>query len=65
MGIDAYRVNSELASIAFAQKGDEVYTTSAKLNALSLLSKNLGLQNQKVETKDVIEVTIIGDKNET
>lgn len=64
MGIDAYRVNGELASIAFAPKGDEIYTTSAKLNALNLLSKNLGLQNQKVEQKEVIEVSIVGDKDE-
>jgi hypothetical protein len=34
---------------------------SSKLRALELLSKNLGLQVQKLETKDVIEVSLVED----
>lgn len=58
LAIDAKRIASELASIAFAPKGDEHYTAAVKVQALNTLSKNLGLQTQKVESKDVIEVTI-------
>lgn len=58
LNVDAIRVAQELANIAFAPKGDEVYNTSAKLKALELLSKNLGLQIQKTESKEVIEVTL-------
>jgi len=32
-----------------------------KIQALNTLSKNLGLQTQKVESKDVIEVAIVGE----
>lgn len=63
--IDAIRVASELAEIAFAPKGDEHYTAQMKIQALNTLSKNLGLQTQKVESKDVIEVNVIGDNDET
>lgn len=61
LNVDAIRVATELASIAFAQKGDEVYNVSAKLKALELLSKNLGLQIQKTENKDTIEVSLVED----
>ena len=56
--VDAMRVAQELATIAFAEKTDEIYNVSAKLKALDLLSKNLGLQIQKTESKEVIEVTL-------
>lgn len=62
--IDAKRVASELAEIAFAPKGDEHYTAQAKNQALNTLSKILGLQTQKVESKDVIEVSIVEDNDE-
>jgi hypothetical protein len=52
------RVAQELAMIAFAEKTDEIYNVNAKLKALDLLSKNLGLQIQKTESKEVIEVTL-------
>lgn len=58
MRIDSIRVIQEIAEIAFAEKGDEDYNASSKLKALDLLSKNLGLQTQKVETKEVIEVSL-------
>lgn len=63
--IDAKRIAVELADIAFAPKGDEHYTAQMKIQALNTLSKNLGLQTQKVESKDVIEVSIVEDKDES
>lgn len=62
--IDAMRVISELATMAFADKKDEDYTPSIKLKALEQLSKNLGLQTQKIENSGVIEVTLEGDEEE-
>lgn len=56
--IDAMRVMEELAKIAFGPITEENSTTS-KLKALELLSKNLSLATQKVETKDTIEVSIV------
>lgn len=56
--IDAIRIAEELASIAFAEKGDEIYSTSFKLKALEILSKNLGLQTPKVEQNNTIEVML-------
>jgi len=50
--------------MAFAPKGDEHYTAQIKIQALNTLSKNLGLQTQKVEAKDVIEVSIVEDNDE-
>lgn len=58
LNIDSIRVLQEIADVAFAIKGDEVYNATAKLKALDLLSKNLGLQTQKIETKEVIEVSL-------
>ena len=63
--IDAKRVATELANIAFAPKGDEHYTAQAKNQALNTLSKILGLQTQRTENKDVIEVSIVEENNET
>jgi len=34
---------------------------NAKLKALELLSKNLSLQTQKTENKDIIEVQLLED----
>ena len=59
LNIDANRIAQEIADIAFADKGDEVYNTSSKLKALELLQKQFGLQNQKIETKqEIIEVSL-------
>ena len=59
LNIDANRIAQEIASIAFAQKGDEVYNTTNKLKALELLQKQFGLQNQKIEAKqEIIEVSL-------
>ena len=60
LGIDAMRVNGEIATIAFASVDDK-NTTANKLKALELLSKNLALQTQKVESKDVVEVCLVED----
>lgn len=60
--VDATRWAEEVASIAFAQKGDITYTTADKLKALQMIQKYLGLDVQKVETKqEVIEVNMIED----
>lgn len=57
--IDADRVTEKLAEIAFSKRGDEYYNSTAQLKALELLSKTLGMQVQKVETKaEIIEVGI-------
>lgn len=45
--VDETRVLTELASIGFAQKGDEVYLTRDKLKALELLGKHLQLFEKK------------------
>lgn len=58
LNVDAIRVAQELATVAFAPKGDDIYNVNAKLKALELLSKNLGLQIQKMESKEIIEVTL-------
>ena len=60
LNIDAIRVMTEIAGIAF-EESDNV---QAKLRALELLSKNLGLQTQKLEPKEVIEVSLVEDKND-
>ena len=59
LNIDANRIAAEISAIAFADKGDDVYTVNAKLKALELLQKQFGLQNQKIETKqEIIEVSL-------
>lgn len=58
LNVDATRVAQELSTIAFASKGDEIYNVNAKLKALELLSKNLGLQLQRSESKEIIEVSL-------
>lgn len=49
MNISAERLALELASIALAEKGDELYTASHKMKAIELLQKQFGLQTQKIE----------------
>lgn len=61
LNIDAIRVIQEISEIAFVKKDDDAYNVNAKLKALELLSKNLGLQVQKTENKDTIEVTLVED----
>lgn len=64
--IDGMRVAERLAEIAFSAKEDEVYNTSYKLKALELLQKQLGLQNQKINTRqEIIEVSVEGEEDET
>lgn len=58
LNIDAIRVMQEIAEIAF-QKIDDKALLSSKLKALELLSKNLSLQTQKTENKDIIEVQLM------
>jgi phage terminase small subunit len=59
LNIDAYRIAERLAEIGFADKEDKVYNVGSRLKALELLQKQLGLQNQKIETKqEIIEVSL-------
>lgn len=58
LNIDSIRVMEEIASIAFGEITEEL-SVPAKLKALELLSKNLNLQTQKSESKDVIEVQLV------
>lgn len=59
LNIDAIRVMSEIAEIAFEPQNEK--NVGAKLKALDLLSKNLSLQTVKTESKDVIEVNLVED----
>lgn len=60
LNIDAMRVMQEIAEIAF-EKTDDKAMLASKLKALELLSKNLSLQTQKTENKDIIEVQLMED----
>lgn len=51
LSISAERIATELAEMAFANKGDEHYTATVKLKALDLLQKQLGLQQSKVKAE--------------
>lgn len=62
LNIDATRVMQEIADIAFEPRNEK--NVAAKLKALELLSKNLSLQTQKIESKDVIEVSLVEDNND-
>lgn len=62
--IDNKRIFQELADIAFAEKGDEVYTTPNKLKALEQLAKLMGLQVTKIEHTDTIEVSLVEGEEE-
>ena len=59
LNIDATRVMQEIADIAFEPRNEKNVTS--KLKALELLSKNLSLQTQKIESKDIIEVSLVED----
>ena len=56
--ITAERVLLEIADIAFALKGDEVYDVKAKLKALELLQKQMGLQTTNSNINATIEPVI-------
>lgn len=58
--IDANRVMTEIADIAFEPKTND--NKKVKLQALDLLSKNLNLQTVKTENKDTIEVVLVEDE---
>ena len=58
------RVITELCDMAFAGKGDQIYTPNIKLKALELLQKQLGWQKAKLEAEvkgTVINVSIDDD----
>ena len=61
LNIDATRVMQEIADIAFEPRNDK--NVASKLKALELLSKNLSLQTQKTENRDIIEVSLVEDDN--
>lgn len=48
----------ELTTIAFAAKGDKDYNANAKLKALDLLQKQLGLQTQKIQADVNTDIVI-------
>lgn len=56
--ITAERVLLEIADIAFALKGDEVYDVKAKLKALELLQKQMGLQTTNSKINATIEPVV-------
>lgn len=62
LNIDATRVMQEIADIAFEPRNEK--NIASKLKALELLSKNLSLQTQKIESKDIIEVSLVEDDND-
>lgn len=59
LNISAERIAEELATMAFAEKGDKDYSGTVKLKALDLLQKQLGLQTQKVEADINTDINII------
>ena len=58
--LTAEKVALKLSEIAFAEKGNEDYNTTAQLKALELLSTNTGLQKQHIEQeiKTNINITV-------
>ena len=62
----AFRTLSELETVAFAEKGDKHYNAAAKLKAIELIQKQLGLQtkNVNVESKTEVEINILSTKDE-
>ena len=58
LNITADRVMEELATIAFAAKGDKDYNANAKLKALDLLQKQLGLQTQMIQADVNTDIVI-------
>ena len=63
--INAERVATKLAEIAFADKSDQYYTAPNQLKALDLLQKQLGLQNQKIEmSSQDININIVQENTD-
>ena len=63
--INAERVATKLAEVAFADKDDQYYTPSNQLKALDLLQKQLGLQNQKIEmSSQDININIVQENTD-
>lgn len=58
LNIDSMRVAQALAEIGFAEKEDTVYNTVNKIRALEILTKILGMQTQRIESQETIEVTL-------
>ena len=56
--ITAEKVALKLSEIAFAEKGDKDYNTTAQLKALDLLQKQLGLQKQHIDADLHSEINI-------
>lgn len=56
--INAERIATKLAEMAFAEKQDGIYTPTISLKALDMLQKQLGLQKQQIK-QDVDLVTTI------
>lgn len=58
--ISAEKVALKLNEIAFAEKGDKDYNTTAQLKALELIQKQLGITNNKIEAevRNDIHITI-------
>ena len=58
--ISAEKVALKLNEIAFAEKGDKDYNTTAQLKALELIQKQLGLISNKIEAevRNDIHITI-------
>lgn len=56
--ISAERVALKLSEIAFSDKEDDIYGVTAKLKALELLQKQLGLQHQKIEADIATDINI-------
>lgn len=63
LNIDAMSIMEELHYLAFLDR-EKAENYSTKLKALELLSKNLQLQTQKIETKGVIEVSLVEDDDD-
>lgn len=57
------RVAMKLAEIAFCDKGDEYYNSTAQLKALDLLQKQYGWQQQNIKVEDT-KINLIIDGND-
>ena len=58
LAIDAEHIAQKLAEIAFATKDDKDYVVQYQLQALDLLQKQLGVQNQKVSVDADVTSTL-------
>lgn len=58
------RVAMKLAEIAFAEKGDKYYNSSAQLKALDLIQKQYGWQQQVMKVEETkINLVIDGEED--